>query len=119
MAFAWLGHIRFKQYHFFIALLASWTLVLPEYILNVSAIRYGLGTYTGAQMAAFNLATGVLCVALVSRFYLGENLSNQQLLGFFFMVVAVVLILYKPEAKDEPVEPLPSVGTSEAATADH
>lgn len=70
-------------------------------------------------MAAFNLATGVLCVALVSRFYLGENLSNQQLLGFFFMVVAVVLILYKPEAKDEPVEPLPSVGTSEAATADH
>ena len=31
MAFAWLGHIRFRGYSYVAALFASWILVLPEW----------------------------------------------------------------------------------------
>jgi uncharacterized protein (DUF486 family) len=72
MALAWLGHLRFRdQIGFWTALGASWLLVLPEYVLNVAATRFGYGTYSGAQMASLHLAFGVVCVALA----LSEELS--------------------------------------------
>lgn len=96
MALAWLGHLRFRdKIGFATALGASWLLVLPEYILNVAATRFGYGTYTGAQMASFHLSFGVICVALVSRFLLGEHLTLTQLMGFGFLAIAVVLITYR------------------------
>src|SRR3989442_527924 len=50
MALAWLGHLRYRDsIGFWTALAASWLLVLPEYVLNVAATRFGYGTYTGAQ----------------------------------------------------------------------
>lgn len=93
MALAWLGHLRFKSLGFWPALGMSWSIVLPEYILNVSATRYGFGTYTGAQMASFHLASGVVCVALVSRFVLGEALGGRQALGFVFLAGGMLLLL--------------------------
>lgn len=95
MALAWIGHIRFRHRGFWVALFASWFLVLPEYILNVSAIRYGHGAFSGGQMAAMNLSTGVVCVALVARYFLGEHLSRRQVAGFVMMTVAVGLVVYK------------------------
>ena len=93
MAFAWLGHIRFRASGFVVALFASWLLVLPEYILNITAFRWGHGLYEGGEMAAMHLCFGVLCVALVSRFFLGEKLTRRQVVGFAVMAVAIVLIV--------------------------
>lgn len=96
MAVAWLGHLRFRaEIGFWTALGASWLLVLPEYILNVAGTRFGYGTYSGAQMASFHLAFGVVCVALVSRFILDERFSMTQALGFILLAVATVLITYR------------------------
>jgi len=93
MAFAWLGHIRFRHYRYILALAASWMLVLPEYVLNISAIRWGHGTYEGGEMAAMNLSAGVICVALVSRFFLKEQIKVRQWIGFGLMTVAVCLVV--------------------------
>lgn len=93
MAFAWLGHIRFRDRRYLTALVASWFLVLPEYVLNVTAIRYGHGVFTGGEMAAFNLCAGVFCVALVARFFLRERLGWSQIGGFALMALGVVLVL--------------------------
>ena len=96
MALAWLGHLRFRDsIGFWVALAASWVLVLPEYVLNVAATRFGYGTYTGAQMASFHLAFGVVCVALVSHFVLEEHLAPMQLAGFVLLAVATVLITWR------------------------
>ncbi|WP_287314885.1 DMT family protein [Moorena sp. SIO1G6] len=95
MAFAWLGHIRFQNQGFLLALLISWVIVLPEYILNVLAIRYGHGVYTGGEMAALNLGTGVLSVALVSRLFLKESMNYYQIFGFFLMTWAIMLVVYE------------------------
>ena len=95
MALAWLGHLKFEQLPFLSALFLCWLLVLPEYFLNVSALRLGAKVYTGAQMASFRLCSGVICVALVSHFFLDEALSHRQLLGFGLMIIAMVLITIK------------------------
>lgn len=93
MAFAWIGHVKFRHKGFLLALLFSWLLVLPEYLLNVSAIRMGVGTYEPSEMAAINLSTGVLCIALVSKLFLGERLSTRKIFGFVLMAISVVLVV--------------------------
>ena len=99
MALAWLGHLRYRDsVGFWVALGASWLLVLPEYVLNVAATRFGYGTYNGAQMASFHLAFGVVCVALVSRFVLDERFSPMQIAGFGLLAIATVMITYPPPA---------------------
>jgi uncharacterized protein len=93
MAFAWIGHIKYKHKGFFTALIFSWLLVLPEYLLNVSAIRWGIGTYQPSEMAAMNLCTGVICIALVSKLFLGEKLTYRKIFGFILMAISVVLVV--------------------------
>lgn len=93
MAFAWLGHIRFRTKSYWMALAVSWVLVLPEYLLNVAAFRWGKQVYEGGGMGAINLSASVLCMALVARFFLHEKLNTRQLLGFALMAVGVVLVL--------------------------
>jgi uncharacterized protein (DUF486 family) len=93
MSVAWLGHLRFRSSPFWLALVMSWAIVLPEYLLNVSATRYGLGVFTGGQMAAFHLTSGVVCVALVSRFILGEPISGGQLAGFALLAAGMLLVV--------------------------
>ena len=109
MSLAWLGHLRFRDsIGFATALAFSWLLVLPEYVLNVAATRYGYDVYSGAQMATFHLAFGVVYVALVSRFVLGEHLTPTQILGFALLVVATVLITHSPGSEAE------ALGTGQA-----
>jgi uncharacterized protein (DUF486 family) len=95
ISFAWIGHLRFKSWGFWTALAVSWFLVLPAYVLNVSSARWGRDVFSGAQMASMHLGCGVVCVALVSKFHLGESLIALQLCGFALMGVAVVLITIK------------------------
>src|SRR5262245_40794469 len=98
MATAWLAHLRIRQYGFWIALLMSWAIVLPEYLLNVGATRWGFGTFSGGQMAAMHLASGVVFVMLVSRFLLNEEIGLRQVAGFVFLLVGMLLILYRRAA---------------------
>ncbi len=94
MAFAWLGHIRFRSLGYAVALLVSWFIVLPEYLLNISAIRWGHGVFEGGEMAAINLCSGVFCVAMVSRYFLGETLRPRQIMGFVLLAMGVALVVW-------------------------
>lgn len=93
MAFAWLGHIRYRRKGYFFALLLSWFIVLPEYLLNISAIRWGFGTYQPSEMAAMNLSSGVVCVAIVAKLFLNEHLTRRQVSGFILMGFGVALVV--------------------------
>ncbi|EDY87350.1 hypothetical protein GP5015_831 [gamma proteobacterium HTCC5015] len=93
MATAWLGHLRYKEdMTFWMATLFAWLLVLPEYALNILALRLGYKTFTGGQMGAFRLCTGVVCIAFVSHYVLGEQLTLQKMLGFAVMAFSMILI---------------------------
>lgn len=102
MALAWLGHLAFEDRLSFVQAMAlSWLLVLPEYALNIAALRLGYHKLTGGQMAAFRLSAGVVCVALVARYVLGEVFTPQRIAGFVLMGLAVILIASKSERDDE------------------
>jgi uncharacterized protein (DUF486 family) len=93
MAMAWLGHLKYKEdLSFLTAALLAWLLVLPEYLLNVSAIRWGVGVYQPSEMGAMNLSSGIVFVALVSNYFLGEELTIQKYIGFGLMIIAMILI---------------------------
>lgn len=93
MALAWLGHIRFKEtLNFPTAIFLAWILVFPEYCLNISALRLGYGKYSGGQMAAFRLCSGVISIAVVSRLILNEPLTEYKVIGFSLMLIAMLLI---------------------------
>ena len=94
MALAWMAHLRYRHWAFRKALLISWLLVLPEYVLNVWATRWGHGHYTGAEMAALHLSGGVVFVALLSHFLLDEALTRRQVVGFALMAVAIAIVLW-------------------------
>lgn len=96
MSCAWIAHLKFKDMGWFTALAMSWMFVLPEYVLNVTSARWGSGTFSGAQVAGMHIAAGIISIALVSRFYLGEPLVFSQIAGFGLMIVAVGLIIFKP-----------------------
>ncbi|MEM6796080.1 MAG: DMT family protein [Acidobacteriota bacterium] len=93
MATAWIGHLQFKDSLSFLAATAlAWLLVLPEYALNIKALRTGYPRLSGGQMGAIRLCTGVVCIALVSRYGLGEEIGIQKLLGFGLMLVGMLLV---------------------------
>lgn len=99
MALAWLAHLRYRESIGFLAALGlSWAIVLPEYVLNVAATRYGYGMFTGAQMAAVHLTSGVVCVALVSHFVLNERFESRHILGFALLATSLLLLMRKEPA---------------------
>ncbi len=101
MASAWLGHLKLRhQLSYGAAILLAWLMVLPEYVLNIKALRRGYGPFTGAQMAAFRLCSGVVSVAFVSHHFLGEELGWQKLAGFALMIVSMLLIALEPGDPD-------------------
>ena len=95
MSFAWIGHLRFRSWSFLLALGVSWFLVLPEYLLNVFSVRWGRDVFSGAQMAAMHLGSGVLFVTVIAKLHLGESLSWSQYAGFGLMAIAILLILVR------------------------
>lgn len=109
MALAWLGHIRFKEELALpSATFLAWLLVLPEYGLNIGALRMGYGKYTGGEMAAFRLCSGVVWIALVSRYVLDEALTPYKLVGFGLMCAAMWLIASSRSAPE--AQPLDNEG---------
>lgn len=93
MAMAWIGHLKYKEdLSFLVAAMLAWVLVLPEYLLNVSGIRWGVGVYQPSEMAAMNLSSGIVFIALVSHFFLGEEISTQKYMGFGLMIISMALI---------------------------
>lgn len=104
MSMAWLGHLRFKSLPIGFAIFFAWMLVLPEYFLNISALRMGYGTFTAGLMAAFRVSTGVICVACVSHYFLGETLTSKKLIGFALMIVSLMLISVKKKSGSKKVD---------------
>jgi len=102
MAVAWLGHLKYKEdLSFITSALFAWFLVLPEYLLNIAAIRWGVGVFAPSVMASINLASGIVFIALVSHYMLGEEIGLQKYLGFGLMIVAMFFISSSNSTKTE------------------
>ena len=89
MTFAWYGHLKFRSRPLILAILASWLIALPEYILQVPANRLGYGELTAFQLKIMQEVI-TLCVFIVfAWWYLGESLRWNHAVSFGLILGAV------------------------------
>ena len=92
MTFAWYGHLKFKEYPLWQAILVSWGIAFFEYCLQVPANRIGSGQFTGVQLKTIQEVITLTDFAFFSVYYLGESLKWNHIVGFCLIVLAVFVI---------------------------
>jgi uncharacterized protein (DUF486 family) len=116
MTMAWYGHLKFKTAPLIVAILVSWLIALPEYMLQVPANR--LGHADEAEMAAaanqpqsgwrrwwrmefsapqLKILQEVITISVFIVFntlYLQEKIRLTDWAGFGLIVLAVAVMMY-------------------------
>lgn len=94
MTFAWYGHLKNRSLALPVAILSSWLIALPEYMLAVSANRIGHNVYSTAQLKTGQEAITLIVFTLFSYFYLGEAIKWTTLVGFALIVCGVAIVFF-------------------------
>jgi uncharacterized protein (DUF486 family) len=92
MTFAWYGHLKYKESVLWKAILVSWGIAFFEYCLQVPANRIGHGQFSAVQLKTIQEVLTLIVFCGFSVFYLKESLKWNTLVGFAFIVLAVVFI---------------------------
>jgi uncharacterized protein (DUF486 family) len=95
MTFAWYGHLKYRSRPLVMAILASWLIALPEYILQVPANRLGYGTLTGFQLKILQEVITLVVFMVFAWLYLGESLRWNYLVSFG-LILAAVWFAFRP-----------------------
>ena len=94
MTFAWYGHLKNRSMTMLVAILTSWLIALPEYMLAVPANRIGSQYYSTAQLKTGQEAITLIVFTLFSYFYLGEAMKWTTFLGFALIVAGAALVFF-------------------------
>lgn len=95
MTFAWYGHLKFKHSPLVKVILISWMIAFFEYCFQVPANRIGYGTYNAFQLKTIQEVITLVVFSAFSVLYLKEDLRWNYVVGFVFIVLAVVFIFRK------------------------
>jgi uncharacterized protein len=96
MTFAWYGHLKFKQSPIMAAILVSWLIALPEYLMAVPANRFGSNVYSAAQLKGMQEVITLGVFAIFSITYLGQKITINHLIGFAFIALGAFFIFRAP-----------------------
>jgi uncharacterized protein (DUF486 family) len=94
MTYAWYGHLKGKPMALPIAILSSWLIALPEYLLAVPANRIGHNVYSTAQLKVGQEFITLLVFTLFSFFYLGEAIKWSTVAGFGLIIAGVAVVFF-------------------------
>ncbi|GAB1416984.1 DMT family protein [Paludibacter sp.] len=106
MTFAWYGHLKFKEMHWFSNLtlpaiiLISWGIALLEYTFQVPANKIGfIGNGGPFNLWQLKVIQEVITLVVFSFFtiyvFKNETFRMNHLIGFFFLILAVFFIFKK------------------------
>ncbi len=95
MTIAWYGHLKFRDIALWQVIIISWLIALPEYALQVPAIRIGYEKFTAIQLKTIQEVISLTVFCIFSVYYLHEKLKWNHLAGFVLLVLATVLIFRK------------------------
>jgi uncharacterized protein len=95
MTFAWYGHLKYKNSPIFLAILASWLIAFAEYCFQVPANRAGSYQFTTTQLKTIQEVITLAVFSGFSILYLKEGFKWNYLVGFFFIILAVLFIFKK------------------------
>lgn len=74
MAFAWYGHLKFRNEVLWKMILASWAIALLEYCFQVPANRIGSYQFTPSQLRILQEVIGLGVFAVFTTLYFKETL---------------------------------------------
>jgi uncharacterized protein len=111
MNLAWYGHLKFRSAPLVAAILASWLIALPEYILQVPANRYGHATESAAgqstgihniwwwglsapQLKILQEIISISVFLALNFVYLHEPIKRTDWAAFGLIILAVVVMMY-------------------------
>lgn len=106
MTFAWYGHLKFKEFHWFSSLglpaiiLISWGIAFFEYTAQIPANRIGFdgngGPFTIWQLKVIQEVITLVVFSLFTVLvFKNETFRMNHLIGFIFLVLAVYFIFKK------------------------
>ena len=95
MTFAWYGHLRFKDKALWIVILVSWLIAFVEYCFMVPANRWGSSQFTTGQLKMIQEVITLVVFCAFSVLYLKEELKWNYIVGFLFIIAAVIFIFKK------------------------
>jgi hypothetical protein len=97
MTFAWYGHLSYKSTAIWLAIVASWMIALPEYMLAVPANRIGSAVYSAAELKTMQEVITLTVFAGFSVFWLKESLTWNHAIGFA-LIAAGAFFIFKAKA---------------------
>lgn len=96
MTYAWYGHLKDRSAPLVGAILLSWMIALPEYILAVPANRFGSSVYSVAQLKAIQEVITLSVFAGFSILYLGQKITMNHLIGFALIAAGAFFVFKAP-----------------------
>jgi len=98
MTVAWYGHLNYKSWPLWVAVLVSWSIALVEYCLAVPANRYGHMVYSAAELKTIQEVITLVVFAAFSVLVLKEPLTVNHAIGFALILAGAWFIFKGPIA---------------------
>jgi uncharacterized protein (DUF486 family) len=95
MTFAWYGHLKYRSRPLVLAIVVSWLIALPEYMLQVPANRIGYGQLSGFQLKILQEVITLAVFMVFAWVYLGESLRWNYAVSFV-LILAAVWFAFRP-----------------------
>ena len=93
MTVAWYGHLKYPDKAFWVRILVSWLIALPEYALQVPANRWGHGQFTAAQLKIIQEVISITIFLIFNLLYLRETPRWNEWLAFALVLAAVIAMV--------------------------
>jgi uncharacterized protein len=112
MTMAWYGHLKFKTAPLVVAVLVSWLIALPEYMLQVPANRYGHADdlegekqgsarqptwwrleFSAPQLKILQEVITISVFVVFNFLYLQEKIRSTDWAAFVLIILAVVVMM--------------------------
>lgn len=92
MTIAWYGHLKFTDKAFWIRILISWLIALPEYALQVPANAIGVKVMSPTTLKVTQEVISLCVFVVFAWWYFGEAPTWRTITAFVLIAVAVALI---------------------------
>ena len=89
MTLAWYGHLKFKNSPLLLAILASWSIALVEYIFQVPANRIGAQRLTVTQLKIMQECITLFVFTVIAYLLFGQSIRWNHIVSYLLLVGAV------------------------------
>src|SRR5215470_11898638 len=88
MTIAWYGHLKYQSKPLFLAIVASWSIALFEYIFQVPANRIGAQTFSVIQLKVMQECITLAVFTVIAYLLFGQSIRWNHVVSYVLLVGA-------------------------------